>query len=458
MSLGAPVLDSGKLRASRLLKRKTRLKFYRVRHLPAHLDSVGKTIIGRSIGVYIHVPFCRSVCMFCPYFREVIRDYSEVEKYFRALLREVELYGRLLEGRGLSVVEVHVGGGTPSVVQPRMYRELTDALSHFFDVKCGIGIEANPEDLRNRGTAEELHSVGVDEVSIGVQSFNRRVLKSLGRKHSPEDSVKAVENSLKAGFKWVNADLMFLAPSVRGYAELALEEKLEAFRGDLEKCYELGVHQATFYPTVVPKGSPGYRLAELGRASQELNFVDAFIDSVLDFAEGRDLHLVRVYSVSRKRYEYATVNLEMVGSLLGFGAGAWSNTGLYQYVNVHDIATYVSTTEKALPPAEYSRSLSNSSRAWRLFFDQLSAVEIREEVFKKAGFRGMPIRVKLLLKAMELNGIAERVGGTYRLTRHGIKEVYKSVINYVVEIPVKATEVFTQISKSGSRPEVVEIR
>ncbi|MEM4469823.1 MAG: hypothetical protein QXF73_03100, partial [Desulfurococcaceae archaeon] len=74
------------------------------------------------------------------------------------------------------------------------------------------------------------------------------------------------------------------------------------------------------------------------------------------------------------------------------------------------------------------------------------------------GFKNMPLKVRFLLKAMELNGTVERVGGIYRLTRRGIKEVYKSVINYVIDVPVKATEMFTRISRSGKYPEVVEIK
>ncbi|MEM0326885.1 MAG: hypothetical protein QW733_07655 [Desulfurococcaceae archaeon] len=246
---------------------------------------------------------------------------------------------------------------------------------------------------------------------------------------------------------------MFLTPSIKGYVELTLDEKLKAFREDLEKSYELGVHQITFYPTVVPKYSPGYKLAEYGKLSQELEHIDTFIDEAVEFAENNSLHLVRVYSASRKRYEYATVNLELVGPLIGLGAGAWSNTGTYQYINVHSIQEYVSSIgEKNALPAIYSRKLKYTSRVWRLFFDQLSAVEISEEPFRLIGLRKIPFKVKLLLKVLELSGIVTKAGGTYRLTRRGIKEVYKSVMNYVVEVPVKATGVFMEICKLSSYP------
>lgn len=457
MTKGAPVLDEGKLNVCRLLRKKTRLRFYRVNSSQVHLDTVERTISSGAIGIYIHIPFCKSICTFCPYFRDVLRDTRELEKYFNALLKEVDIYGRRLEEKSLRVVEIHVGGGTPSLVPLSLYSNLLNRLSQFFEVKCGIGIEVNPEDFRHYEYVEKLYSAGIDEVSIGIQSFDHKVLKSLGRKHSPEDNFKAVENSLKAGFKWVNVDLMFLAPNIKEYVEITLEEKLKAFRKDLEKCCELGVHQVTYYPTLVPRNSPGYRLVKLGKAHQELDSIDAFIDEAVDFAEDKGLHLARVYSISKKRYEYATVNLEMTGPLMGLGASAWSNTGLYQYVNLHDIHEYMSSIERSISPVMYSRNLTLSSRVWRLFFDQLSTGRVSWEAFKSAGIKSAPLSIKLFLKMLELNGIVKKDGSIYKLTRRGIREVYKSIINYVIEIPVKATEVFTHISKSKNYPEVVEI-
>jgi oxygen-independent coproporphyrinogen-3 oxidase len=317
-------------------------------------------------------------------------------------------------------------------------------------VKCGVGIEVNPEDFRDYRIVEGFYSSGIDEVSIGVQSFDKSILKSLSRKHIPEDSVLAVENSVKAGFKWINVDLMFLTPSIKGYVELNLEEKLKAFRRDLEKSMDLGVHQITYYATIIPKNSPGHRLVDLGKLHQEVSAIDYFIEEALRFAEEQKLHLTRVYSISRKLYEYATVNLEMIGPLIGLGASAWSNTGFYQYINVHDVTTYTKLLSENKLPALYARRLSKSSRAWRLFFDQLSAVILRDEVFKSFRIE-IPIGLKILLKLMELSGLVEKTNEGYKLTKRGILEVYKAVINYVIDIPIKLTDILTRDSVSHLR-------
>jgi oxygen-independent coproporphyrinogen-3 oxidase len=367
-----------------------------------------------------------------------------------ALLRELGLYGKVLRDLSLSVVEMHIGGGTPSLVPPGFYKKFLESLSDFFTVKCGVGIEVNPEDFRDYRIVEEFYSSGIDEVSIGVQSFDKRILKSLSRKHTHEDSVLAVENSVKAEFKWINVDLMFLTPSIKGYVELNLEEKLKAFRRDLEKSMDLGVHQITYYATIIPKNSPGHRLVDLGKLHQEVSAIDYFIEEALRFAEEQKLHLTRVYSISRKLYEYATVNLEMIGPLIGLGASAWSNTGFYQYINVHDVTTYTKLLSENKLPALYARRLSKSSRAWRLFFDQLSAVILRDEVFKSFRIE-IPIGLKILLKLMELSGLVEKTNEGYKLTKRGILEVYKAVINYVIDIPIKLTDILTRDSVSHLR-------
>ncbi|MGC8982729.1 MAG: radical SAM protein [Desulfurococcaceae archaeon] len=447
------VLSQGNLKTSWLLRRRPRVELHKVVDYGLHLEKVKSTIRSPRIGIYVHVPYCRAICPFCPYFREVLRTREELEKYFEALYREVELYGKLLEDKKLEVVEIHVGGGTPSLVPGKLYEKLYKLLSEYFSVKVGMGIEANPEDLKNSKVAEDLYASGVDEVSIGAQSFTEKVLKALGRKHSVEDNYRAIENSIKAGFKWINVDVMFLAPSIKGYVELSEEEGLKAFVRDLEIAAELGAHQVTYYPTVIPRHSPGYKLVELGRLVQDENSIDTYVEKALDLAESSGLFMVRVYSLSRKRYEYATVNLEMVGPLIGLGAGAWSNTGFYQYINIHDAASYYELLRENKPPALYSRSLSRSSIAWRLLFDQLSTGSVKREAFDIIGLKRMPLGVKAFLELMSLAGLAERKGSEYRLTRRGVVEVYKSVINYVIEVPVKATGLLSRMRKPLDAPD-----
>lgn len=111
--------------------------------------------------------------MFCPYFKVILRSKDELNKYLNHVLREIDLYGKVLLDKRLRVVEIHVGGGTPSLVETWFYRKLAEKLSEYFDVKTSIGIEANPEDFKDYKYVEDLYSAGVEQVSAGVQSFNK---------------------------------------------------------------------------------------------------------------------------------------------------------------------------------------------------------------------------------------------------------------------------------------------
>lgn len=229
-----------------------------------------------------------------------------------------------------------------------------------------------------------------------------KMLKSIGRKHRPEDSVKAIDNAVKTGFKWINVDLMFLTPSIKSYIEMNIEDKLRVFKRDLEKTMELGVHQLTYYATVVPSYSPGHKLVEMKRLVQELDYIDLFVKEALDFVMEKRLVLTRVYSASVKGYEYATVNLEMIGPLLGFGAGAWSNTGLYQYINTHSLENYVNKLSNGTPPVVYIRKINNRSRTWRFSFDQLSTGRVNYSLFELIDLERPLLTIRLLLRFMSL--------------------------------------------------------
>lgn len=437
------IIGIDSLKTHWLLKSKARAKFFNVENSDEHLNRVKGSIVGRDIGVYVHIPYCRTTCIYCPYFRRVPRDKQEIDRYLEALLQEVRAYGKLLEGCDLRIVELHIGGGTPSLIPPAFYKKLNEELSTYFDVKSSVAIEVNPEDFRDQRIVEEFYSAGVREVSIGVQSFDGQVLRALGRRHTPEDSERAVNNALRAGFEWVNVDLMFLPPSIKGFAEIDLNYKLRAFKTDIVRAVELGAHQITYYPTIVPFGSPGYRLYEQGRLVQEGEFIDEFVKLAIDTLSSLGMHMSRVYSFSKKPYEYATVNLEMIGPLLGFGAGSWSNTGLYQYVNSHSIERYISMVVSGQVPASFYRVLKPGTRAWKLFIDQMiTAGRMRKDAYRLIGERGFPAAIRLTLYLMKILGLSKDAGDMYELTLKGVLEAYKAIIDYVVRVPIYYTRYF----------------
>jgi oxygen-independent coproporphyrinogen-3 oxidase len=286
-----------------------------------------------EIGVYLHIPFCKSLCPACPYVR-ILWNEELANTYLEALKNEIRMYGRILNGLGLKVVSIHAGGGTPSLLNSGRYKDILDTLNQCFEVdgKTGFGIEANPQDV-TKEKASGFVEAGIKELSIGVQSFHRRNLKILGRTHSIEDSLEAIENARKAGFKFINIDLMYMLPG----------QTVDDWIQDLEIAAEQDVDEITTYPLLITRFVPMYQKLKRGSLESQPNkrvFKRMFY-TTFDVLEGAGYKSLELYGFSKNSEKYATVNLEMEGPLLGFGCGAAGFTGGYEYQNTCSVREYI---------------------------------------------------------------------------------------------------------------------
>jgi coproporphyrinogen III oxidase-like Fe-S oxidoreductase len=200
---------------------------------PAFDDSIinGEELGGKGgISLYVHIPFCRSLCPFCC-FNRYLFDEDLARRYFIDLKKELELYVK----RGFSFSSIYFGGGTPTVLMD----ELSSFISHLrkqFDVG-EISLETTPRELteRNIGLLKEM---GINRLSIGVQSFEEPVLKTMGRVNGPADEVKRRLLMAEGQFDTLNVDFVFNFPG----------QTIEQFAADVAAFKELGIDQATFYP------------------------------------------------------------------------------------------------------------------------------------------------------------------------------------------------------------------
>jgi oxygen-independent coproporphyrinogen III oxidase len=164
------------------------------------------------VSVYLHVPFCAKLCLYCGCHTTVARKYTPVAAYTDLLEREIALVGRHLGGRR-RVVHVHWGGGTPTMLLPRDFTRLMDALRRTFSVArgCDIAIEIDPRTL-TRDVVFALRDGGVTRASLGVQDFDPRVQEAVGRVQSFEQTARTVGWLRKAGIASINLDLMYGLP------------------------------------------------------------------------------------------------------------------------------------------------------------------------------------------------------------------------------------------------------
>jgi oxygen-independent coproporphyrinogen-3 oxidase len=173
-------------------------------------------------GIYIHIPFCKGFCNYCDFYS--ITDNSEAETFVQAVMRETEMQARYLDGE--TVETVYFGGGTPSLLTVGQTGQIISAVRKNFSFSDDpeITVEVNPDDVYE-GYFRELAGTGVNRVSLGVQSWNDKRLKYLGRRHDAGQSAKALELAFKEGIVNVSVDLIYGLPGMTtGDLKLDLEE------------------------------------------------------------------------------------------------------------------------------------------------------------------------------------------------------------------------------------------
>ena len=186
-----------------------------------------------ATGLYLHIPFCRNLCPYCPY-NKIAYAPSLVAPYLEAVLREIDLYAARY-GR-LEITSVYIGGGTPTLLAAEL-QTMLGRLRERFDVTGDICIETGPLDLTG-STIAALREMGIKLVSVGAQSFQDRHLAFIGRNYRAADLPGHIRLLQDADFASVNLDLIFALP---GQTETEL-------RRDLDAALALGVDQVTAYP------------------------------------------------------------------------------------------------------------------------------------------------------------------------------------------------------------------
>ena len=251
--------------------------------------------------LYIHIPFCKKRCAYCDFRTEAIdADSPAIERYIDDLILNVRNASK--NGLLASIKTVYLGGGTPSYIGNKHLSRLVYALSLFMhltpEVECTL--EANPDSL-TEAMVKDLFALGVTRLSLGVQSFDDKVLKTLGRIHSAEKAKQAIRLAQKR-FENVSVDLMCGIP---GQTE-------ENFLESLETAVDLGVKHISVYPLTIEEGTSFWNKLE----DQTLNYdEDSGVDMMI--AASR-------YLLSRGMHRYEVANYAFDGYESKHNSAYWS--------------------------------------------------------------------------------------------------------------------------------------
>lgn len=369
-----------------------------------------------TTALYIHIPFCVRKCLYCA-FTSTDETPLAAGEYVALLFREMELRAAALAAP-LRATTLYIGGGTPSLLDPALVGNIIDGAARLFrlDPSAEITLEANPGTVTTDSLAG-YRTAGVNRLSLGVQSFDDRMLARLGRVHTAREAREAFDAARRAGFGNIGIDLIHGLPG----------QDRSHWRDQLGGAAELHPDHISAYGLTVEEGTPFARLEEEGA----LTLPDEE-DAAAMFEETEELLAMAGYG----QYEIANFALPgrrsrhnqvywMRGNYLGFGAGAHSFLrepfpGL-RWRNPDDLGTYgCSLAKGVLPEIDRTPLVEEDAMAEWLFLG-LRMLDGVEEALFRAEF-GMPLTEVhgTAIEGLCSAGLLIRAGGRLQLTRRGV--------------------------------------
>ena len=282
------------------------------------------------LGIYIHVPFCRSKCQYCDFYSVTEKEDRLLDRYLRAICAHVKEAGALAPG--YVVDTIYFGGGTPSFFGAEGLAEILSVIRKSFDVShsAEITFEANPDSISDR-LLRRLRSEGFNRVSLGIQCDDDEILKKLGRPHTYAQAVTAVQRIRKAGFRNLSLDLMYGLPG----------QSLEDWENTLENVLSLHPEHISCYGLKLEEGTPLHEYQQY----YELADDDAQADMYLSAIEILRQHGYRQYEISNfcKKGNVSRHNLKYWtgGEYLGFGPDASSDFTGRRFTAIRDLHGYI---------------------------------------------------------------------------------------------------------------------
>ena len=295
-------------------------------------------------GIYIHIPFCKSRCVYCGFYSTTRAELSK--RYTQALLREMDLRSKAEASLGCHNTDtIYLGGGTPSVLH---ISDMELILRHVQQVYPGnvreITVEMNPDDVTPQYVSA-LRSLGVNRISMGVQSFDDKRLHFLRRRHSARQAMEACQIIRQAGIDNISIDLMFGFP----------DENIDDWTRDITTALSLEPNHISAYCLMYEEGTPLYRMLQDGKVKQidedtYLLMYSTLIDLLA--AHGYEHYEISNFAKPGYRSIHNSSYWHDV-PYIGFGASAHSYNGKRRSWNIDNLQQYMLSIEGGSLPAEH---------------------------------------------------------------------------------------------------------
>ena len=348
----------------------------------------------QGLGLYVHIPFCRTLCSFCPYCKELYSP-EKCDRYLDALLREIHLAGGRFPGRK-EVTSLYFGGGTPALAADRL-EEVIHALKEHFVITQGVGVELHPDNV-TVPVLKTLREAGVTKLSIGIQSFQEKYQHILGR--APVDRSRMAEALALVSFETVSMDFIFALPG----------QTFEDLRADVDAAFQCGANHVAIYPFIdfsfTASGIP-----PMGKREKR-----ALLDDITLYCLSKGYTRNSVWTFSRENASYSSMTRD---NFLGFGCSAATLLRDQFKVNTFSVDEYCKRIGSGtLPTALTLRFTPRQRMVYYLFWTAYST-RVDSRAFER--FFGVPLQKMYgfeLWLAKRLGFVTER-DGVYEMTLKG---------------------------------------
>jgi oxygen-independent coproporphyrinogen-3 oxidase len=366
----------------------------------------------KKLGLYAHIPFCARKCRYCDFRSFPIADPDIHREYARKLVFEIACKTKLFRETH-EADTIYIGGGTPSLIAPELIAEVLDAFYANYAVAddAEITVEVNPGTV-SLEAFRAYRASGVNRISVGVQSFDQRMLDFLGRVHTPQEAAQGLAWAEKSGFDNVNLDLIFGIPG----QSLALWER------DLKTALETEPAHLSFYSLQIEDGTPLYDDFVNGKVEEADEIEDRRMYhsakntlSAAGYAHYEISNSAKPGRASRHNLKYWSME-----DYAGFGVAAHSYVNGHRFSNTNAFAEYISAPDAPEMIEWVHRNTASEEMSEYIFLGLRRTAGIDLSHFQGAFGRDFWELYGVETQGLIGRGLLERTGDVLRLTALGL--------------------------------------
>lgn len=311
-----------------------------------------------KLSLYIHIPFCAKKCLYCDF-----PSWQGCESYFEdytdSLLNEIKNGERIYSDYDISTI--FIGGGTPTVLSPKLLGKITDVVLERYNVESNAEItsEANPGTVDGY-KLKEMKAMGINRLSFGVQAWQNNILKALGRIHDRETFLKNLDEAKNAGFENINCDLMFSLPN----------QTFKDWMETLENFSKLDIQHISAYSLIVEDGTPFKKMQEEGRLLLPDEETDRKMYSAANEILAKNgFERYEISNFAKKGFESRhNITYWETRPYIGFGLGSHSYFQAERYNNTYDLKEYIAANGDAKKLRENKEILTDKEKEEEFMF------------------------------------------------------------------------------------------